>query len=72
MSGDELPYVHGHGHGHVSIRALSCGGNAYSYFDKQKFGFILKTVHVCLFELSVGYNMLPSSRSRIIQKLYLF
>ena len=72
MSGDELPYVHGHGHGHVSIGALSCGGNANSYFDKQKFGFILKTVDVCVFQLSVGYNMLPSSRSRIIQKLYLF
>lgn len=36
MSGDELPYVHVHGHGHVSIGALSCGGNANSYFDQQK------------------------------------
>ena len=60
-------------HAHVSIGALTCGGNANSYFDKQKFGFISKTVNVCVFQLSVGYNMLSSSRSdRIIQKLYLF
>ena len=65
-------HTHVHGHGHVSIGALSCGGNASSHFDKQKFGFILKTVHVCVFQLSVGYNMFPSSSSRIIQKLYLF
>ena len=67
------PHTHVHDHDHVSIGALSCGGNANSYFDEQKFGFISKTVHVYVFQLSVGlYNMLPSSCSRIIQKLYLF
>lgn len=50
------PPTHVHGHGHTSIGALSCGGNANSHFDKQKFGFILKTVRIYVFQLSVGYN----------------